>query len=564
MLKLPRLTLVHNPNNAVIEGQKVAKPRKPGRNQPCPCGSNKKFKRCHGAFERAGKKLDLLMLRAEEARQKLRVRSQGHGRRIISAVIAGTRVVIVGRRRFTGHWPFFSDFLLAYLKLALGLDWGRAEAQHAPHRHPLFRWLDEMRRERDAQPAEARTAIASSSSGAAWAVFKTAYAIYLIEHHDQLPNRFRNRLRDPLFFLPAAYEALVGAAYAMAGYTIKSEETSPKASAAQPEFTVSRGGIAYSVEAKRKDGWASELNVDADEFATELGRFIRRELHASSKKGLPNPVFWFELSFPRALETAEASLVQRLIRETLRDAERTLTVGGKVPPAAYVYVTSHAFLSSAPQSGFSMVMLDGFHREVALQGEVEIEKLLSLHDDHRDAIWILDCLKQVAQVPFSFDGTPIEAFGQDGEPISTLKIGDRLEVENPDGDKIEGLIEEVTAADSHAYVVLHDEQSDLRRMATVPLTEDEQRAARAHGDLIFGKPNVSTKLEGDDFAGLYDFFLTAYAATPREKLLSFLKDHPFRDDYVNLPTDQLRQRVCREWVKGAVAEAARKADQAKG
>jgi hypothetical protein len=28
--------------------------QKPGRNDPCPCGSGKKYKKCHGATESAG------------------------------------------------------------------------------------------------------------------------------------------------------------------------------------------------------------------------------------------------------------------------------------------------------------------------------------------------------------------------------------------------------------------------------------------------------------------------------------------------------------------------------
>jgi preprotein translocase subunit SecA len=28
--------------------------RKVGRNEPCPCGSGRKFKHCHGALQRAG------------------------------------------------------------------------------------------------------------------------------------------------------------------------------------------------------------------------------------------------------------------------------------------------------------------------------------------------------------------------------------------------------------------------------------------------------------------------------------------------------------------------------
>jgi uncharacterized protein len=36
----------------VVRRQPVRNPDRVGRNQPCPCGSGKKFKQCHGAAER--------------------------------------------------------------------------------------------------------------------------------------------------------------------------------------------------------------------------------------------------------------------------------------------------------------------------------------------------------------------------------------------------------------------------------------------------------------------------------------------------------------------------------
>jgi preprotein translocase subunit SecA len=32
----------------------VREDRKVGRNEPCPCGSGKKFKHCHGALQQSG------------------------------------------------------------------------------------------------------------------------------------------------------------------------------------------------------------------------------------------------------------------------------------------------------------------------------------------------------------------------------------------------------------------------------------------------------------------------------------------------------------------------------
>jgi hypothetical protein len=524
-----------------------------GRNKPCPCGSGKKYKRCHGNpvtqqadFARA--------LRAHEAAEKLRTRSEGHGRPIIAVRHNNHWVVAVGKKLYwSAQWRLFPDFLLHFMKDVMGLKWGERESARSSRTHPLFEWLEGLANERLKHRAAGGGPIVGSSGGSSWAIFRFAYALYLIAHHDQIPNLFRNRLRDETTFLPAVYEALVGAAYAVAGYELRAEETK-RDSKPKPEFSVRRGDATYSVEAKRKSAWKSKIDPAHPDFVEELQRFVRRELWSASRKKLPNPVYWLELSIPRALEPDEANAIEKLVRETLRDAERTIRLDGEIPAPAYVYVTSHAFLADHRTSGFMMVMLDGFHRQVFVESPAELETVLSLHDTHRDAIWILDCFREVALIPTSFEGVPAEALDAEGHPISMLRIGERTRIEFPDGSAVQGIIEEATGATETAYVAIHDESDGTRRMVTVPLSPEEQRAVAAHGDLVFGKPNSGRKLEENDWIGLYEFFLEGYRTTPRERLLSFLGDHPLKEDFAKLETEDLRRRICREWVKGATAQ----------
>jgi uncharacterized protein YecA (UPF0149 family) len=76
---------------------------KTGRNAPCPCGSGKKFKRCHGSIEMeaagfAQPRLPQdewlrMALAQKEAEQRQRQDQQGLGRHIISTEVRGYRII---------------------------------------------------------------------------------------------------------------------------------------------------------------------------------------------------------------------------------------------------------------------------------------------------------------------------------------------------------------------------------------------------------------------------------------------------------------------------------------
>lgn len=101
------------------------KPNKVGRNDACPCGNGKKFKKCHGANtaptftvhrgplpEEIRKQFEAL-----QAQETQRQQQQGLGKPIISALFHGYRFVAVGGQLFYSHrWKTFHDFLEHYMK----------------------------------------------------------------------------------------------------------------------------------------------------------------------------------------------------------------------------------------------------------------------------------------------------------------------------------------------------------------------------------------------------------------------------------------------------------------
>lgn len=530
-----------------------------GRNQPCPCGSGRKYKKCHGhasaTISPAAAIAAGARLRAHEASEIVRQRAEGHGRPVISTEFNDYRFVAIGSRLAYGKWRFFTDFLIGFAKETLGRDWGRS-LQERKQAHPFLEWLRLLQAHKTEATLQADGTVFATGAAYALAVFRFAYALYLVEHHSKLPKLLLKRLRDPRTFRPAALETLVVAAFALAGFKITMGETKRGASP-EGEFTaVGESGTAYSVEAKRKDHWrAGTGDVHAEAFKDELRQWVRQKLYAAARKNLPKPIYWFELSIPDLDNREKAESVQATVREALRLAERELRVGGEVPRPAYVFVTSHCYLADDHATGEHCTMLEGFHIHMHATGDVvDMEVALDERDRDREMVWLLKCLERVQQVPHHFDGTPDALVGPDKKPIPRLQVGEPTSIEMPDGAIFVGFVLDVVSAGDKAHVVLMDETTGAQRILEVPLSPEEHAAAAALGDVVFGNPNATEHIPDEDPLAIYDFFLKAYSRTPRDKLLSFVAEHPQAREFGNLETADLCRRVCREWTKSVVAD----------
>ena len=493
--------------------------------------------------------------RSFEADEILRARAEGYGRPIISSKMNGLRSVTVGTKTFNGTgWRFFTDFLLYYMKEALGPGWIK-HMQSRSKAHPLFHWLDELQVEQENALRRADQIVSVRGSGSVLSIFRFAYALYLIAHHDQIPPPLIRRLRKPSEFIPALTETFCVAAFALAGFKIEMSETcGGKGPEGEFRATSNKTGKVFNVEAKRRNGWQSTVAVDNVAFQRELKLWLKRKLYDAARKSLENPIYWFELSLPNFGGAKEAEQLQELVRSGLREAEEEIFVNGKVPAPAYVFVSSHSYLANEKSDETTLFMLDGFHIGMLEKGKsVEVEQALIERDRDRDMVWVLECLQKVQHVPHRFDGTPDKLVGIDYEPIGRLKIGQRLEVILPDAGSVKGLVTQVISHGSSAHVVLTDEHLGVQNIVELPLNNEEQVAAANLGDAVFGNPNGSRQIPDDDSLGLYDFFLNAYALTPHDKLLEFLALHPNFESFKSLSTEDLRIRLCREWMKSALS-----------
>lgn len=496
-------------------------------------------------------------LNAHEASEIVRRYQQGLGRPIISTEMNGFRLVAVGNQiKWSKGWRFFTDFLLDHLKDVIGRPWA-TQALREGKDHPIFTWLRTMNEVAAANRSTNTVAFKSSCKGHLGALWRLGYALYLIEHNDQMDAKIVKRLRSPVSFRATYHETQIASAFAISGFQIKMAEIG-RTSKASPEFWANRnGGLRYAVEAKCKDRWNSNPDIENDEFKSELRQWIRDQLYNASIKKLTNAVYCFELSLFADLDGDKWKVVAENIREILKEAEN-LKIKGQAPAPAYIIVTNNTdvlghqeFQANRVAMLFGFCMDDWFGDGV----EVEIERAFDSHDKHRDIHSIFKQLEDIDEIPQSFDGLPMILDDHGIEIPMQVRVGTRIDYPDATGSSRVGLVYDVTTANDEAWLCV--ESDGQHHIVKMPLANHEIDSVRKYGDAVFGKPEEKRKnLEGDPFK-FYDWITSVYGSYDREALLIQIKDHRDFEMFSELPTDELRVRTAREVTKAAMANSGR-------
>jgi hypothetical protein len=146
------------------------------RNAPCPCGSGKRFKHCHGKLVTdPDDPLGSLEQRRNEAVLRERRAQQGFGKAIQFHQMNDRIAVVIGRALMVGHWRTFTDFLLDYLAERMGRQWIAAEMQKGIDGHPIGQWASAMH---EPQPAKPVGIIKAKINNAFRSILWAAYNVY--------------------------------------------------------------------------------------------------------------------------------------------------------------------------------------------------------------------------------------------------------------------------------------------------------------------------------------------------------------------------------------------------
>jgi hypothetical protein len=246
--------------------------KKIGRNDPCPCGSGKKRKKCHPNLKsrrpplhdpafvaRAWAVIDEKL--ADERKRKAKF---GDVLPVVHADAWGKRLVGVGNQIYsTNPEASFADFLLQYLREALGLEWWRQE-QAKPYiaRHPVAQWETHAEELMRAGTPDERGRVSIPRDGRVAAYMVLAYDLYVVRQNTRFQEELIEQLRRREHFSGKRYELLVAAVFARAGFQIDPEDESK--TARHPEFVATHrtSQFVMAVEAKARNRRQNDTNPE--------------------------------------------------------------------------------------------------------------------------------------------------------------------------------------------------------------------------------------------------------------------------------------------------------------
>lgn len=495
---------------------------KVGRNQPCPCGSGKKFKRCHGSVEQQDQLAKAIRAQIDNAqvREVQRERQQGRGRPIISAEAMGYRFVAVNNRlHYSATWKTFHDFLGDYIRTVLTPEWGNVElAKPFEERHPILVWYHhvcDLQRRYVKTPGEVYS---GRMTGAVAAYMHLAYDLYALAHNAELQQKLIERLRDKDNFEGAQYEVQVAAILIRAGFDVEFENEDDRSSS-HCEFTAThrRTGRKFSVEAKHR----------SPDSRLRLGRQLMRAL---AKEANYDRIVFIESNVPddSTNEDGPPSLkLDRTLAALRRFENRTFHDGGPLPPA-YLCVTNMPWQHHlADERWRCSAIWEGFKIPDFKSGvPTTLRSAVDARERHIEIHELMKSMEEHSEIPSTFDAEiPEFAFGNDTG--QRLLIGHYYLVPTDGGVEKPGRLIEATVNESAktAHCILAFDDGTPHHIVTWPLSEREMAAWRKHPDTFFGDLRQRSQ-KAETALELYDFFLGGYKNTPRERLLELMAAAP--------------------------------------
>lgn len=517
---------------------------KVGRNEPCPCGSGKKYKHCHGSPNgRTGH----MMAGFDKARDRAdaesvqRERQQGLGKPIISVDFNGRRLVAVKNRLLhSKRWVTFQDFLLDYIKIAIGPEWGNAEiAKPLEQRHPILTWYHKICEYQRTIVKEHGKVNSAPMTGMVAAYLHLAYDLYALDHNAELQGKLLARLRNPDQFTGARYEVYVAATLIRAGFDIEFEDEE-NGNTTHCEFTATyrRTGKRFSVEAKRREG-----------HRVRIGRLFNNAL---SKHANHSRIIFIDINTRDDATGEQPPTYLAKVFARLRSFEGQ-PLNGQPRPPAYVFVTNTPWdlYPDAPAPRCT-ALAEGFQIPDFKSGVlVNLRRVIDAREIHMEMHELMKSFKDHSDIPSTFDGQmPEYAFDADAHRIL---IGERYMV--PDHDGVERPAEVTAAtvleAERVAYcgVTFDDGRSAIY---TMPLSTEELAAWRRHPDTFFGivgqrSTHANSALE------LYDFFYESFRRESKERLLEAMANAPDFEQLAKLDQPQLASIHAERMTRAALA-----------
>lgn len=547
-----------------------------GRNKPCPCGSGKKYKHCHGSL--AGRALlpDVdaafeAKLKEIDAENAQRQKQQGYGRPIISAEFHDQRIVAVGNRIFhSKNWKTFHDFLREYIFMVLGKEWtDKQRDTPAKDRHQIVRWHDQAMSDARQTAVEKHGVFSGVMTGAQRAFLNLAYNLYLIAHHSE-PKRaeatlhsFVHRLKSARTddFIGKLFETYASAAMLKAGFGIE-YENEKDGSDSHVEFvaTYPETGRKFSVEVKARN---RTIGIDGPMDDVKRLRVGQKLVKALRKSAAHERIVFVEVNIPDVVDGDFSGTWVESALGQIKESEDYLDSSGAPYPSSYVIVTNHAFHNNleAADIGLQAVAdgyrIDSFGPGASVNG---FAAYLENFQRHKEILALFDSLKEHNNIPSTFDGEiPEFAFGED-EGYPRLRIGQEYLIPDDKGELVPGVLGQALVSEhSQKATGIYRLQDGRHVMVSHELTDRELTAWRRHPETFFGR--VEEKhAQPENWLELAEFFYRTYNDTDKDRLLEFMKGAHDFDGLAAMSQKDLAIIYCERvalsaWIKNPVGTA---------
>lgn len=499
--------------------------KKIGRNDPCPCGSGLKFKKCHGLFVKSfgpPPEQYKAMMKTYEAKEARRLSQQGRGNPIISAELNGYRFTAVGKQlHYAKTHKTFIDFLGDYIRSVLGPEWGNFEiAKPLDSRHQVLKWYDAICALQRSSMRKPKGEIQDMQiNGLVAAYYGLAYNLYLLQHNVELQEYLIRRLKQSESFYAAYYETYVAAWFILAGFKLRLEDEQDP-TRTHPEFIATRDGQSYSVEAKTRQPGKKHFDV-----GNQLYTGLCIEAHH------PRVIF---IDMNVGADVDLEALGEGAFA-AIRSREPKLSIKGKPAPPAHVYVTNQPYHLALDETHLPRVCLAAGFKIPDFGHGVKVPTYTEAHKVRVKYAALNDVQKVMVSysIPVTFDGEiPEFSFGKADR---RFVIGEPLEVDDGVYMKLESGI--VVESEQKAYLVVAGD-GDQRHILTAQLSDAEIAAYKSHPETFFGRV-VSVSKNTEDPMDLYEFFIDVYKHTPREKLLEFMNISHNIEELKKLPNEEL-------------------------
>jgi hypothetical protein len=518
---------------------------KTGRNQPCPCGSGNKFKRCCGnplKHAPSRPRYSKTVLERIEADELIRKQQQGLGRPIIATKINNQQIIVAGQSLYCSEkWKTFTDFLSDYLIMILGTEWVNVEiAKNLEHRHSILQWYDECCRYQRTYLDASCEIKSIPMTGVVCCYLGLAYSLYLLKHNVELQNCLIKRLKNKANFQGAYYELIVANSLIRAGFDLALEnETDRLTKHCEFSAVSKKTGKRYWVEAKMRAvvGLLGKTESDGTKKTDPTSELIKHLNDALEKPAANERLIFIDVNTD-AHEGNKPSWIERAGKKLdLREKN----IG--TDESAYVFITNmpfHRLLQSEPQ-GLSIMAHGLGIPDFSKPGYYRLSEIYRRKQKHIDAYNIMGAFVKYPQLPTTFDGKLPSSVK--GHTYDRIIIGEKYFFEGI-GEQGRGLLATVTTATvdeitKTAYIV-----TSTGHIITRPMSDNELNDYRSHPEAFFGRIQDSQRKKVNNQYELFEWLLNIYKETPKNRLLEFMKNAPDFSSLKQMDQDDLAIEYC--------------------